>query len=115
MNSWSSPLGGSVKTATRVVMPSLHEVCRFERSRAAGIKCCDDGVGGRDRLVDDERPSCGSQNRLPNGGNSNGQCEHDKYLGPPQRLGAHAQVYLQFHVGASKTRNRTLSACGRFW
>jgi hypothetical protein len=39
-----------------------------------------DDVSRRDRLVDDERPSCGSQNRLPSGGNSNdgsrGQCDH---------------------------------------
>jgi hypothetical protein len=58
----------------------LHEVCRFERPRAAGIKRYDDDVAGRDRFVDHERPSCGSQNRLPNGGNSNdggrGQCDH---------------------------------------
>ena len=59
---------------------ALHEVCRFERPRAVGIKRYDDDVGGRDRFVDDERPSCGSQNLLPNGGNSNdgsrGQCDH---------------------------------------
>ena len=38
-------------------------------------------VGGRDRFVYDERPSCGSQNRLPKGANSNdrkrGQCDHN--------------------------------------
>jgi hypothetical protein len=76
MNSWSSPLGGSVKTATRVA----NEVRRFERARAAGTKRYDDDVGGRDWLVDDERPSCGSQNRFPNGGNghdgSRCQCDH---------------------------------------
>jgi hypothetical protein len=44
---------------------ALHEVCRFERSRAAGIKRYEDGVGGRDRLVGDERPSCGSQEPTP--------------------------------------------------
>ena len=59
---------------------ALHEIRRFKRPRAAGIKRYDDDVGGRDRFVDDERPSCGSQNRLPNGGNSNdgsrGQCNH---------------------------------------
>ena len=59
---------------------ALHEVCRFERPRAAGIERYDDDVGGRDRFVDDERPSCRSQNRLPNGGNSNdgsrAQCDH---------------------------------------
>ena len=59
---------------------ALHEVCRFEHPRAAGIKRYDDDVGGRDRFVDDERPSCGSQNLVPNGGNSNdgsrGQCDH---------------------------------------
>ena len=41
---------------------ALHEVRRFERARAAGSKRYDDDVGGRDWLVDDERPSCGSQN-----------------------------------------------------
>ena len=59
---------------------ALHEIRRFERPRTAGIKRYDDDVGGRDRFVDDKRPSCGSQNRLPNGGNSNdggrGQCDH---------------------------------------
>jgi hypothetical protein len=59
---------------------ALHEIRRFERPRAAGIKRDDDDVGGRDRFVGDERPSCGSQNRLPNGRNSNdggrGQCDH---------------------------------------
>ena len=50
------------------------------RASAAGTKRYDDQVGGRDRFVDDERPSCGLQNRLPNGENSNdgsrGQCNH---------------------------------------
>jgi hypothetical protein len=50
---------------------ALHEVCRFERPRAAGIKRHDDDIGARKRLVDDERPPCGSQNRLPNGENGN--------------------------------------------
>src|SRR6516164_2780567 len=49
---------------------ALHEIRRFERPRAAGSTRYDDDVGGRDRFVDDERPSCGSQNRLANGGNS---------------------------------------------
>ena len=50
---------------------ALHEVRRFERPRAAGIKRYDNDVGGRNRLVNDKRPSCGSQNRLPNGRNNN--------------------------------------------
>src|SRR6516164_11301162 len=49
---------------------ALHEIRSFERPRAAGTKRYDDDVSGRDRFVDDERPSCGSQNRLPSGGNS---------------------------------------------
>jgi hypothetical protein len=49
---------------------ALHEVCRFECTRASGIRRYDNDVCGRDRFVDDERPSGGSQNRLPNGGNS---------------------------------------------
>src|ERR1700738_5185259 len=49
----------------------VHEVCRFEGPRAAGIERYDYDVSGRDRLVHDECPSCSSQNRLPNGGNSN--------------------------------------------
>ena len=60
---------------------ALHEVCRFERPRAARIKRYDDDVGGRERLVDDERPPCGSQNRLPNGENgkdgNHGQSDHN--------------------------------------
>ena len=59
---------------------ALHEIRRFKRPSTAGIKRYDDDVGGRDRFVDDERPSCGSQNRLPNGGNNNdgsrGQYNH---------------------------------------
>jgi len=59
---------------------ALHEIRCFERPRTAGTKRYDYDVGGRDRFVDDERPSCGSQNRLPNGRNSNdgsrGQCNH---------------------------------------
>src|SRR5262249_57490802 len=50
---------------------ALHEVRRFERARAAGSKRYHDDVGGHDWLMDDERPSCGSQNRFPNGGNGN--------------------------------------------
>jgi hypothetical protein len=59
---------------------ALHEVRRFECTRAIGIKRYDDDVSGRDWFINDERPSCGSQNRLPNGGNSNdgsrGQCDY---------------------------------------
>jgi hypothetical protein len=59
---------------------ALHEIRRFECPRTAGIKRYDDDVGGRDRFVDDKRPSCCSQNRLPNGGNNNdgsrSQCNH---------------------------------------
>ena len=50
---------------------ALHEVRRFERARAPGSTRYDDDVGGRDWLVDDERPSCGPQNRFPNGRNGN--------------------------------------------
>ena len=49
---------------------ALHEVCRFQRPRAAGIRRYDDDVGGHDWFIDDEGPSCGSQDRPPNGGNS---------------------------------------------
>ena len=71
---------------------ALHEVRRFERPRAAG--CCgyDDDVGWRDRLVDDERPACSSEKRLPNEGNSdNGsrdQCDHYKDRDPPRPPGS---------------------------
>ena len=60
---------------------ALHEIRRFERPRAAGMKRYDDDVGGRDRLVDDERPTCGSQNRLPYGRNSNdaSHCQRDHH------------------------------------
>jgi hypothetical protein len=58
---------------------AMHEVCRFKRPCAAGIKRYDDDIRGRDRFVDNERPSGGSQNCLPNGGNSEhgsrGQCD----------------------------------------
>jgi hypothetical protein len=60
--------------------PASHKVCRFECPSAAGMKRYDDDVGERDRLFDDERPSGGSQNPLPNGGNNDdgnrGQCDH---------------------------------------
>jgi len=60
---------------------ALHEVRRFERPGTTGIKRYDDNVDGRDRFADDERPSCGSQNRFPEGANNNsndrnrGQCD----------------------------------------
>jgi len=54
----------------------IHEIRRFECPRAAQTRYYDDDVGGCEWFVDDERsscerPSCGSQNLLPNGGNSN--------------------------------------------
>ena len=56
------------------------QIRRFERPCAADTRYYDDDVGGCDWFVDDERPSCGSQNRLPNGGYSNdgsgGHCNH---------------------------------------
>jgi len=67
---------------------ALHEVRRFERPCAAGIKRYDDDIGRRDRLSDDERPSCGPQNQLPSGRNSNNgggrQCDHHQD-GSPRR------------------------------
>ena len=60
---------------------ALHEIGRFERPRTAGIKRYDDDVSGRDRFVDDERPSCSSQNRIPNGGKGNdgSHCQRDHH------------------------------------
>jgi len=40
--------------------PAMHEVCRLQRSRAAGIRRYRDDVGRRNRLVDDKHPSCSS-------------------------------------------------------
>jgi hypothetical protein len=71
MNSWSSPLGGSAKNRNSRRDAALHEIRRFERPRAAQTRYYDDDVGRCEWFVDDERPSCGSQNLLPNGGNSN--------------------------------------------
>ena len=48
----------------------LHEVRRFERPGAPGMKRYDDDVGARDRIVDDEGPSRGSEKRIPNRRNS---------------------------------------------
>ena len=81
MNSWSFSTRRIGKNRNSRRDAALHEIRRFERPRAAGIKRYDDDVGGRDRFVNNERPSCGSQNRLPNGGNGNdgsrGQCNDD--------------------------------------
>jgi hypothetical protein len=59
---------------------ALHEVRRFKRPGATGLSRYDDDISGRDRFVDDKRPTCGSQNRLPKGANRNdrnrGQCDH---------------------------------------
>ena len=67
---------------------SLHEVRRFERPRATGIRRYDDDVRGRERFVHDERPCCGSQSRFLNGGNGNegsrGQCDYHEDRGPPR-------------------------------
>ena len=88
MNSKSSPLGGSIKTATRVEMPLR------TRSAASSAPAPPDSSdktmmsAGRDRFVYDKRPSCGSQNRLPWGANCNdrkrGQREHHQDRGPPR-------------------------------
>jgi hypothetical protein len=50
---------------------ALHEVRRFKRSCAIGIKRYDNGVSNPNRFVDDERPSCSSQNSFPNRRNGN--------------------------------------------
>ena len=55
---------------------ALHEVCSFERPRATGVKRYDNDVGGRNRVIDDERPSCGPQNGLPKGGSNNDRNRH---------------------------------------
>jgi hypothetical protein len=72
MNSWSSPLGGSIKTATRFETP----LCtRSAASSAPAPSESSDkrmmSAGGDRVVVYDKRPSCGSQNRLPKGANSN--------------------------------------------
>lgn len=50
----------------------LDEVRRFECTGAIGVGRYDDDVGGRNRFGRDQRPSCGSQKRLPDGGNNHG-------------------------------------------
>ena len=50
---------------------ALHEVSSLERPSPAGIKRYDDDIRGLDRPIDDERPSCGSQNPLPSRGKGN--------------------------------------------
>jgi hypothetical protein len=81
----------------------LHEVRRFERTSAARIKRHDDVIGGHDRLVDDERPSWGAQNRLPNGRNSNdGQTRPTRPpigTGPASPAGSSCWVHLQTSRG----------------
>ena len=76
----------------------LYEVRRFERRRSAGIKRYDNEVGRRDRVADHERPSCGSQKGVPNGGDSKdgsrGQCDHHQRQNPPRQPGAHTFVAL---------------------
>ncbi len=78
---------------------ALHEVRHFQRPGAGGIERYDDDVGWRDGLIDDERPSCGSQNGLPDGRHSNdgsrGRCDHHHDRGPTRRPEAYAQVHLQ--------------------
>ncbi len=60
---------------------AFDEVGRLERSGAARVKRYDNHISDPNRFVDDERPSCGSQHRLPNGGNGNDgshdECKHD--------------------------------------
>jgi hypothetical protein len=112
MNSWSCPLGGSAKTATRVAMPLCTRSAASSAQRAHGPSRYDNKLRGRDRLVDDERPSCGSQSRLPNGGNSNdgrrGQCGCYQDLEPPPpegaRAGARLQVCLPTNKGTAPSR-----------
>jgi hypothetical protein len=65
-----------------------HEVRRFECTRTTGIRRCDDDVRGCERFVHDERPSCGSQSRFLNAGNTNedsrSQCAYHEDRGQPQ-------------------------------
>jgi hypothetical protein len=56
---------------------NMREGGRFERARAAGIMRYRNGVSYSNGLVDDNRPSCGVQNRLPNRGNSNFRRQSD--------------------------------------
>jgi hypothetical protein len=50
---------------------AVHEIRCLQRARAAGIKRDDDDVRWRKRLIDDERPPCGSQKLLPDNENRN--------------------------------------------
>jgi hypothetical protein len=60
---------------------ALQEIRGLQCPRTTRIKRYDDDIRRRNRLVDDERPSCGSQNWLPNSGNSKigsrGHCDDD--------------------------------------
>jgi len=49
---------------------ALDQVRCFQRTRASGISRNNDDICWRKWLVDHKRPSCGSQNGIPNGGNS---------------------------------------------
>src|SRR5262245_484997 len=75
--------------------PTLHEICRFEGSRASGISRYDNDVSRCDRFFDDECPSCSAQDRLSKGRHSGnrGQCSQHEDTGPSPPLGAHPQVH----------------------
>ena len=70
MNSWSSSLGGSVKTATRFEMPLCTRSAASSAPAGQNGPISDD-VGRHNRFVYDKRPSCGWKNWLPKGANSN--------------------------------------------
>jgi hypothetical protein len=85
---WEPPADEFLAFYTRRVLKNRNsfrdaaenEIRRFEHSGTAGIRRYDNDIGRRDRFIDDERPSCGSQNGLPKGRDSNdhssGQCNH---------------------------------------
>ena len=83
---------------------ALHEVRCFERPGTAGVSRYDDDIGGRDGIVDDERPSCGPQDRLTKRGDSNdgSSGQRDRYQDPS--ISGPPETHLRIHLQMMHTR-----------
>src|SRR5215475_1047481 len=84
---------------------ALNEVSSLEHPSAPRIKGDDDGVGGRDRFLDDERPSYGPQYRFTGGGNTDDdgreQRNYCRSAGPPWPSKARARIHVHVAPGHS--------------
>jgi hypothetical protein len=72
---------------------AAHQVGRFQHPGAAGINRHDDDVGWLERIIDNEGPAGGPQNRCPDGARTGGDSAHEhadrQYQRPPRPPSEH--------------------------